>query len=95
MTRQKKFALESLQDRETICKYLEVLKDGFEQGTINFSYKNNNLSLEPHGLIKFRINAGLEDGEVELSLVFRWEEKEGSRFKVDSSVETSSHDQDL
>ncbi len=93
MTREKKFVLESLQDRETICRYLEVLKDGFEQGTINFSYKNNNLTLEPHGLIKFRINAGLEDGEVELSLVFRWEEREYSRFKVNSSEENPRPDQ--
>jgi len=94
MSRNKKFLLESLQDRETICKYLEVLKVGFEQGTINFSYKDNSLSLEPHGLIKFKINAGLKNGEVELSLVFRWEEKEGSRFIVNSPESISVSDQD-
>lgn len=94
MSRNKKFLLESLQDRETICKYLEVLKDGFEQGTIKFSYKDNNLSLEPHGLINFKINAGLKNGEVELSLVFRWEEKEGSKFIVNSPELISDSDQD-
>jgi amphi-Trp domain-containing protein len=94
MNREKRFHLESLQDRKTICKYLEVLQDGFEQGIIKFSYKDNNLILEPHGLIKFKINAGLKTGEVELSLVFRWEEKEGSRFIVNSPELISDSGQD-
>lgn len=94
MSTEKVFSFASLQDRKTICKYLEVLKEGFEQGTINFSYKDSNLILEPHGLIKLEIKAGLEDKEVRLNLGFRWEEKEDAKFKVNFFEKISGSDQD-
>lgn len=76
MVNDKKIVMESLQDRESICKYLQVLKQGFEKGKINFSDHEKSIILEPHGLIKFEIKSKLKDGEVKLSLRFRWEEKE-------------------
>ncbi|WP_291323653.1 amphi-Trp domain-containing protein [Desulfonatronospira sp.] len=78
MRREKRFFLESLQDRETICKYLDALKEGFQQGEIHFSSKEELLNLEPCGLIKFIIKARKKDGEITLDLSFKWAEDESS-----------------
>lgn len=87
MVKDKKIVMESLQDRESICKYLQVLKQGFEQGEINFSDHEKSIILEPHGLIKLEIKSKIKDGEVKLSLRFRWEEK-----KDDKPVDSSPHE---
>ncbi|MCA1742690.1 MAG: amphi-Trp domain-containing protein [Desulfonatronovibrio sp.] len=89
MMEDKKIVMESLQDRESICKYLQVLKQGFEQGQINFSDHENKIMLEPHGLIKFEIKSKIKDGEVKLSLRFRWEEKEDDKNENESPLENS------
>lgn len=94
MSREEVFSFASLQDRMTICRYLEVVRDGFQQGTINFSNKDNSLVLKPHGLIRFEIKAGLQDKEVTLNLAFRWEEQEEDKFSVNSFQKTPEADQD-
>ncbi len=78
MNKEKSFSLESIQDRETICKYLQVFKEGFEQGVINFAHKDTVFNLEPQGLIKLEIRAGLEGKEVMLNISFRWTENKSS-----------------
>ncbi|WP_291318917.1 amphi-Trp domain-containing protein [Desulfonatronospira sp.] len=72
MSEEKKFFLESLQDRETICKYLDALKEGFQQGRINLSSNEQTLDIVPSGLIKFTIKGKRKDGEIKLNLRFRW-----------------------
>jgi amphi-Trp domain-containing protein len=94
MSVEKVFSFASLQDRTTICRYLEVVRDGFQQGTINFSHKDKSLILKPHGLIRFEIKAGFQEKEVMLNLAFRWEEQEEDKFCADSFQETPGADQD-
>jgi len=88
MTEEKKFEMESLQDRETVCKYLEALKEGFIQGVINLSSNEENLSVVPGGLIKFTIKAKKKNGEVKLNLRFRWADMETP--ETDSKVDTNA-----
>ncbi len=76
MTREKKFSMETLQDRQTICKYLEALKDGFQNGRISLSNQDEILIVEPGGLIHFSIKARKKDDEIKLSINFRWEEQD-------------------
>lgn len=94
MLKDKKIVMESLQDRESICKYLHVLKQGFEQGQINFSDHEKKIMLEPHGLIKFEIKSKLKDGEAKLSLRFRWEEKKDDNPQDSSTFENSEQPQE-
>jgi len=76
MTEEKKFFLESLQDKETICKYLDALKEGFQQGSIHLSSNEQTLDIEPSGLIKFTIKGKKKDGEIKLNLRFRWTDED-------------------
>ncbi len=87
-----KFRHESLQDRESIGKYLNALSDGFLNGKLQFSWKDKRLVLEPQSLIKFDIETKKKDGEVKMILRFRWEQaSESSMFAqgplvIDSQV---------
>lgn len=76
-----KFRHESLQDKESIGKYLNALSDGFLNGKLRFSWKDKQLLLEPQSLIKFDLETKKKDGGVKMILRFRWEEpSEGSMF---------------
>ena len=76
-----KFRHESLQDKESIGKYLNALSDGFLNGKLQFSWKDKRLVLEPQSLIKFDIETKKADGEVKMTLRFRWEQaSDGSMF---------------
>jgi len=88
MTEEKKFEMESLQDRETVCNYLEALKEGFSQGVINLSSNEENMSVVPGGLIKFTIKARKKKGEVKLDLRFRWADMEIP--ETDTKVDTNA-----
>jgi len=77
-----KFRHESLQDKDSIGKYLNALSDGFLSGRLQFSWKDKQLALEPQGLIKFDVETRKTDGEVRLVLRFRWEQApESSMFE--------------
>jgi amphi-Trp domain-containing protein len=77
-----KFRHESLQDSESIGKYLNALSDGFLNGKLRFSWKDKKLVLEPQSLIKFDIETKKKDGEVKMNLRFRWEEaSQGSMYE--------------
>lgn len=90
MNRPGQFSLESLQDCGTICRYLEEIKEGFKQGDIHFNHQGGSLQLKPHGLIKFEISAGHQDGEVKVSLNFRWRENHKEKFVAHSAGHVDS-----
>lgn len=69
------FSYESLQDRESIVKYLSALNDGFAAGQLLFGSKQKQLALSPQGLIKFDVEGKRKDGEVKLKLKFSWKEE--------------------
>ena len=77
MNEEKKFFMESLQDRKTICKYLDALIEGFQKGNIKLSSKEQILDIEPSGLIKFTIKGKKKNGEIKLDLRFKWADEDG------------------
>ncbi|SDB08475.1 amphi-Trp domain-containing protein [Desulfonatronum thiosulfatophilum] len=83
---EEKFRHESLQDRESIGKYLNALSDGFQNGKLQFSWKDKRLVLEPQSLIKFDIETMKTDGEVKMTLRFRWEQASESSMFVDGPL---------
>jgi amphi-Trp domain-containing protein len=81
-----KFRHESLQDKESIGKYLNALSDGFLNGRLHFSWQDKQLLLEPQSLIRFELETKKEDGEVKMSLRFRWEEPSESSMFIDAPL---------
>ncbi len=81
-----KFRHESLQDKESIGKYLDALSNGFLNGKLHFSWKDKRLVLEPQSLIKFDIETKKKEGEVKLNLRFRWEETPDSSMFIDGPL---------
>jgi amphi-Trp domain-containing protein len=76
------FHHESLQDKESIGKYLNALSDGFLNGKLLFSWQEKQLLLEPQSLIKFDLETKKEGGEVKMTLRFRWEEPSKSSMFI-------------
>ncbi|MBF0170679.1 MAG: amphi-Trp domain-containing protein [Nitrospinae bacterium] len=76
------FGYESLQDRESIVKYLAALNEGFAAGQLLFGSRQKQLALAPQGLIKFDVEGKRKDGQVKLKMKFSW--KEESRPLTDS-----------
>jgi amphi-Trp domain-containing protein len=76
-----RFKHESLEDNETIARYLKALWEGFEQGSLQFSTDDRQLQLQPQGLISLEVEAKRKDEDVKLALKFRWNEP-GSRKEI-------------
>ena len=69
-----RFKHESLEDSETIVKYLKALLDGFESGTLSFVSDNQKLVVRPRGLINLDVEARRKSDEIKLQLKMRWTE---------------------
>ncbi|MFH1061222.1 MAG: amphi-Trp domain-containing protein [Pseudomonadota bacterium] len=72
------FKHESLQDCDSIIKYIDALSEGFSQGALLFMSDGKRVVLKPQGLIKLEIEAKRKDDQIKLALKFRWTEEEGS-----------------
>jgi amphi-Trp domain-containing protein len=70
-----RFKHESLEDNESIVKYLEALRDGFAKGALLLSTDNRKLLAQPRGLINLDVEAKKKDDEIKLTLKFRWVEE--------------------
>ena len=81
-----RFKHESLEDTETIAKYLRALWEGFEQGSIQFSTDDRELQLNPQGLISLEVEARRKYSDVKLSLKFRWTEPGGHKEIKDHTL---------
>jgi amphi-Trp domain-containing protein len=66
----------SLQDCQSIIRYLEALSDGFRQGALLFSTDNRQLKLNPQGLIELTVEAKRKEDRMKLEIKMRWSEDE-------------------
>lgn len=88
------FKHESLQDCDSITKYFNALSEGFCGGTLSLSTDSKRLLLKPHGLIRLEVEAKRKEGQVKLTLQFRWnEETPGAEEAVEESLVISSEEQ--
>jgi len=69
------FAHESLQDTETIGKYLEALAQGFRTGRLEFSSGKKDIELEPSGLLELAVRAKRKDGAARIGIEIQWKEE--------------------
>ncbi|MFH1135633.1 MAG: amphi-Trp domain-containing protein [Pseudomonadota bacterium] len=71
------FKHESLEDSESITKYLGALQDGFHNGSLVFSTDDRRFVIKPAGLINMEIDAKKKGEKVKITLRFRWNEAPG------------------
>ncbi len=76
MSKLKEFEYSSLQDVQSIVKYIEAIKQGFSRGRLIFGTEDGKMILDPQGLIKMAIKATNKNGVVRLYLRFNWRETE-------------------
>lgn len=76
MAEANEFKHESLQDSQSIVRYLRAICDGFEKGQLNLANGGDGMSLEPSGLLKLDLKAKRKDGRIKLSLKISWKEAE-------------------
>jgi amphi-Trp domain-containing protein len=55
MSQDDKFEFESVQDCQTIQKYLQALREGFEQGRIVLNSDGAEICMHPGGFMKFEV----------------------------------------
>lgn len=70
------FKHESIEDRESVVRYLKALIDGIEKGHLALDSGDQSFVLEPQGLLKIEIRARRKSGRVKTTLKFSWREGE-------------------
>ncbi|MGD2044646.1 MAG: amphi-Trp domain-containing protein [Gemmatimonadota bacterium] len=73
-SRSGEFAHDSLQDTNSIGKYLEALAEGFRSGTLQFSSGKKAIRLRPTGLLELNLKAKRKGGEARLQIEVAWKE---------------------
>jgi amphi-Trp domain-containing protein len=74
-SRSGEFAHESLQDTDTIGKYLEALAQGFRTGRLEFASGRKDIALEPVGLLELAVRVKRKDGTARITLDVQWKEE--------------------
>jgi amphi-Trp domain-containing protein len=78
------FEHESLQDRESIVKYLAAVGEGIAQGKLTLTSNGDRLFLEAPSLVKFDIQAKQKRSRTQLVLKLSWKsDREGKELKVE------------
>jgi amphi-Trp domain-containing protein len=74
MASTQQFQHESIQDRDSIIRYLRAITDGLDKGHLELGAEGEQLVLDPRGLIALEIKAKRKSGRVRLGLKFEWRE---------------------
>ncbi len=75
MAQDDKFAFESVQDAQTIQKYLEALRDGFENGRIVVNSDGAEICMHPNGFMKFEVAVKKKGLENKLAIKVSWKDR--------------------
>ena len=66
------FRHESLQDAKTIEEILNSITKGLAKGKLTFSDENDEMTLEPEGLLHFKLTAERNDNRHKLNIRVSW-----------------------
>lgn len=86
MDSERDFYHESVEDKDSIVKYLHTLSEGFHSRKLEFSSGGNRIVFEPTGLIQVEIKAKNRNGKTKLSVKFAWKEEPRSKGKRSNSI---------
>ncbi|MCB2231166.1 amphi-Trp domain-containing protein [bacterium] len=88
------FKHESLQDCESIVKYLSAISDGFQNGQLMLANGDDReMVIRPTGLLKLDLKARRKDGRIKLSVKVSWKEQ-GPQEEIDATPLTIAHGND-
>ena len=74
MSDYKHFKYESVQDMETVTKYLDAIAEGFRKGELTLTREGETLVMKPAGLLGFTVEAKLKGGRRKLKFTLGWKE---------------------
>ncbi len=80
------FRYESLQDQESIRDLLKSITDGIERGKLSFSDGDDDILLEPKGLLHFKLTACQQDNQYGINIHIGWQEKDKSKRRKTLAV---------
>lgn len=66
------FEHESLQDKEAVIHYLNVISEGFASGHIHLANEEDDVTLEPKGLSRLKIKAKQAKNHQEIRITLAW-----------------------
>lgn len=72
VSRKRVFEHDSLEDVQSLVQYLRAVVEGFEQGKLKVSGGDEQIELEPNGLVRFEVRASQRDDRARFSLRFTW-----------------------
>ncbi len=72
MDADQKFVFESMQDAESIRKYLQAVMDGLQKGRLVVAAGREQFELRPSELLTFTVKARRRGGSGRLSLAISW-----------------------
>lgn len=76
MSSEDDFRHESVQDRNSIVRYLRAVTEGIEQGHLELGTADHMLTLAPEGLLELQVRAKRKGGRVKLALKLNWRERD-------------------
>ena len=68
------FRHESVQDRQSIVKYLHAITAGIEQGQLELGTSEHTVKIEPSGMLELQVRAKRKGGRVKLAIKLYWRE---------------------
>jgi len=74
MSANEQFEYDSLQDNQTIIRYLQALIEGFEKGKIMFNSDDEKVELYPNNLLQFNVKVRKKDDKSKLSMKISWKD---------------------
>lgn len=74
MEKESRFKYESVQDADTLRRYLEAVTAGFAAGELRFASREGEVTLHPKGMLGFLVEARSMGGRMKLHLKFSWHE---------------------
>ncbi len=72
------FSYQSIQDPESIVKYMEAISEGIKNGRLLFGTRRKKLIFEPNGLLKLDVRAKRKEGKVKMEIKISWNQQNES-----------------
>jgi len=80
------FRHESLLDAEGMQEILKAISKGIAKGSVNFSDEDDEIVMEPEGLMNLKITATQEDARNRINIRITWQGKQEEKKKKTLSV---------
>jgi len=87
------FRHESVEDQQSIAKYLDEISEGLRTGSLSFRTNGDELLLEPAGLMDLEVKAKWNDERSRITLRFSWSNRPRSSKTTRLIIEAGTPDE--